>query len=109
VRSRILHAPFAFQIALLHRRDRPVDQHQPDVLRLKRLAQPGQLPGTEQRARARPRHRLHLGPDQRDTGQRGGQRARLFERRGGVARRAAIGDVGMDEPGAQDQPASVPS
>ena len=90
-----LHAPFAFEVALLRRRHRPVDKHEPDAERPDPLLQLGHLARPEQKPRLRTGNAHHLGACDRQARQRRGQRHRLGQTVFGQASGARRAQVGV--------------
>ena len=90
-----LHLPFAFEVPLLHRRHRPVDEHQFDLVGRDALAQFGHLAGPEELPRLRLREPHDLGADDLQPRQRGGKRHGLVQRKARLATVGVGGDFGM--------------
>ena len=94
-----LDPPFAFEVALLHRRHRAVDQNQLGLLGGDPRLDLGNLAGPEQQTGMGARQAHDLGGDHLQPRQRGGKRHGFLKR--GV-RRAAVAvrlDIGMQDDG----------
>ena len=103
-----LDVPLLFQIALLYRRDRAVDQNQTNVGLGKAGLELVDLAFAEQQARLHPCQPDHLGPRHFDPRQRCGQRHGLGQPMFGQPPRAVGFYVGMQHPGAQQTHAVDP-
>jgi len=98
-----LHLPELFEVALLHRAERAIDQHQLGLGRLYRGAQLLAFALAEQLARVGLAQAHDLGAHHLQIGQRARQRHRLIQRERRVAGALGTGDFGVDDKGRRDR------